>query len=278
MKLTDRAKIIGLTAFAALAANVGLAFAADGPVDKGITLQPAASEVAHDIAWFHNAILMPVMVGISLLVLVLLVYVAIKFNEKANPKPATFTHNVPLEIAWTAVPVLILIFIAIFSFPLLYKEDVTPANYDVTVKVTGNQWYWSYEYPDEEGLSLTANMLTAEEAKAQNKPFQFATDTAVVVPVNKTVRVQVTASDVIHAWALPAFGVKIDAVPGTLNETWFKAERTGTFYGQCSEICGIRHAFMPIEIKVVTQAEYDAWIASHKTASVASPAQLAQAQ
>lgn len=277
MKLFDYAKNIGLYATIALTANIQMAHAAEGPVPQGITLQPAASEVARDIAQFHDVILMPVMVGISLLVLALLIYVGIKFNEKANPTPATFTHNVPLEIAWTAVPVLILIFIAIFSFPLLYKEDVTPAKYDVTVKVTGNQWYWSYEYPDADGLSLTANMLTKEEAKAQNKPFQFGTDAPLVVPVNKVVRVQITASDVIHSWALPAFGVKIDAVPGTLNETWFKAERTGTFYGQCSEICGIRHAFMPIEIKVVTDAEYAAWIASHKTAD-ASPLQLAQAQ
>ena len=275
MDLSRTAKSFGKAALAALIvsiASVSSVLAQDGATDKGMGFQPAASPIAHEIHWFHDAILMPVMIGISLLVLALLLIVIFKFNEKANPTPATFTHNVPLEIAWTAIPVLILIFIAIFSFPLLYKEDVVPAKYDVTVKAIGNQWFWQYEYPDHEGLSLTANMLTKEDAAKEHKPYLLGTDTPVVVPVNKIIRVQTTANDVIHSWAMPAFGVKIDAEPGRLNETWFKAERTGTFYGQCSEICGTRHAFMPIEIKVVTQAEYDAWILEQTGGSSAEAA------
>ena len=264
----------------AIVANVTISGAANASNGASkYDFQAPNSPVMHDIKWFHDFILIPMEIIICLFILALLVFVAFKFNAKSNPKPATFTHNVPLEIVWTAVPVIILLIISYFSFPLLYKADVTPAKYDLTIKAIGNQWYWDYEYTDHEGLSLTANMLSEADAKAQNKPRLLGTDNPVVVPVGKTVRVQVTApgAGVIHSWAVPAFGVKVDAVPGRLNETWFKAERIGTYYGQCSEICGERHAFMPIEIKVVSDAEFAAWLASKKTAEVTSSIQFAQA-
>ncbi len=264
------ALLLGVTA-------AGAAKAAE-PVPWGLGLQPAASPVMRDIHVFHDWLLLPIITVVTIIVMALLAYVMVKFNAKANPTPAKFTHNVLVEVVWTAIPVLILIVIAIPSFRLLYKEDVTPANVDLTVKVTGHQWYWSYEYPDQEGIAFQSLMLTKEEAEAAGKPYLLATDTQVVVPVNKVVRLQITAADVIHSWALPALGVKMDAVPGRLNEAWFKAEREGTFYGQCSEICGIKHAFMPIEVKVVSQAEFDAWISQQQTASLGAPKQLASAQ
>lgn len=263
MKLTWAIKSFGFGAIIA-----GLSAAAVNAAEMGF--REPATPVMKDIVFFHDSILLPLCIIISLFVLALLIYVMIKYNAKANPTPATFTHNSTIEIIWTAVPVLILIFISIFSFPLLYKEDVVPKNYDMTIKATGHQWYWDYEYVDDSGITLTANMLTREEAKAQNKPAMLATDVQVVVPVNKIIRLQTTAADVIHSWTIPEFGVKIDAVPGKLNEEWFKAEKTGTYYGQCSEICGVKHFAMPIEVKVVTQAEYDAWVQSQKSASTSS--------
>jgi cytochrome c oxidase subunit II len=263
---------------ALLAAAVTAAPAlADQPVDKGLGLQPMVTPVGRDIHFFHDIVLLPIITIISVFVLGLLLWVVIRYNAKANPVPAKFTHHVGLEVAWTGIPILILIGISILSFPLLYKEDQTPAKFDMTVKVTGHQWYWSYEYPDHDDYGFAANMLPDAEAAAAGKPRLLGTDNPIVVPVNKTVRVQVTATDVIHSWAVPAFGVKMDAIPGRLNEAWFKAEKTGTYYGQCSEICGIRHAFMPIEVKVVTQAEYDAWIAGNTTASLPESTQFAAA-
>lgn len=255
----------------------GTAAHAAEPVPKGLGLQPPASPVMREIHFFHDIILLPLITIISLFVLGLLVWVVVRYNARANPVPAKFTHNVPLEIAWTLIPVAILVGISMVSFPLLYREDQTPAQVDMTVKVTGHQWYWSYEYPDQEGLAFDANMLPDAEAAAAGKPRLLGTDNAMVVPVGKTIRLQITASDVIHSWAMPAMGVKMDAVPGRLNEAWFKAERTGTFYGQCSEICGIRHAFMPIELKVVTEAEFNAWIAQQQSAD-SGAVQFAQAQ
>jgi cytochrome c oxidase subunit II len=250
---------------------------ADQPVDKGLGLQPAVTPVMKDIHLFHDYVLLPIITIISVFVLGLLLWVVFRYNAKSNPVPEKFTHNVTVEVLWTGIPILILIGISILSFPLLYKEDQTPAKVDMTVKVTGHQWYWSYEYPDFDDYGFASNMLPDEEAKAAGKPRLLGTDNAVVVPVNKTVRLQITASDVIHSWAMPAFGVKMDAVPGRLNEAWFRAEKVGTYYGQCSEICGIRHAFMPIEVKVVTQAEFDAWIAQNASASLPSATQLAAA-
>ncbi|MDO9335748.1 MAG: cytochrome c oxidase subunit II [Caulobacter sp.] len=246
------------------------------PTDGGIGLQPAASPLKHHAHFFHDMILLPLIVVISVFVLGLLIWCAIRYNAKANPIPAKFSHNTFIEIVWTLVPVLILMVIAIFSFRLLFEYHDTP-KVDLTVKATGYQWYWGYEYPDQDIGEITSTIMSEEDVAKAGLPaslYKLKASAPLVVPVNKVVRVQVTAVDVIHAFALPAFGLKTDAVPGRLNETWFKAERTGTFYGQCSELCGVDHAFMPIEIKVVTQAEFDAWIASKKApaAPAATPA------
>jgi cytochrome c oxidase subunit II len=258
---------------AALITSIGLAlpaFAAQ-PVDKGLGLQEPVTTVARDIGFLHNMVLMPIITAISLFVAALLAYCIIKFNKRANPVAAKFTHNTKIEVIWTVIPVLILVFISLFSFPLLYKADKVPANVDLTIKVTGHQWYWSYEYPDLEGISFDQNMLTEEDAKTANKPYLLGTDNAVYVPVNKTVRLQMTATDVIHGYLVPAFGIAMDATPGRLHEMWFKAEKVGTYYGQCTQICGVKHAYMPIEFKVVTQQEFDAWVASQKSADAGSP-------
>ena len=200
-----------------------------------------------------------------LFVLALLITVMVRFNKRANPTPARFSHNTPIEVAWTVIPVLILMFIAIFSFKLLFEEHDMP-NPDLTVKVTGRQWNWDYELPDQKVAAYTSMPLSETEAANAHAPYLLASTAPMVVPVGKVVRVQVTAEDVIHSFSVPAFGVKIDAIPGRLNQTWFKADRTGTFYGQCSQLCGINHAWAtPIEVKVVTQPEFDAWVAS-KTA------------
>ena len=253
------------------------AFAAQ-PVEKGLGLQAPVTPVMREIHFFHDIVLLPIITLISLVVLALLIYVVVRFNKKANPTPAKFTHNVPVEIAWTVIPILILVGISVVSFPLLYREDRTPEQFDMTVKVTGHQWYWSYEYPDHENLGFSSYMLSDEDAAAQGKPRLLAVDNAMYVPVNATVRLQVTASDVIHSWAMPAFGVKMDSIPGRLNEAWFRAEQEGVYYGQCSEICGIRHAFMPIEVRVVSQAEYDAWVNEQLNASIPTATEFAQAQ
>ncbi len=231
------------------------------PTPGAIDLQPAASPLKHEAIWFHNVILMPIIVGICLLVLGLLAWIAIRYNEKANPVPAKWSHNTVVEIIWTVLPVMILVGISLFSFRLLFAYHDMPTP-DLTVKATGNQWNWAYEYPDQGVPEYISNMLPEAEALARNVPYRLAADEPIVVPVGKTVRVLVTAADVIHAFALPAFGVKTDAVPGRVNETWFRAERTGIFYGQCSELCGTDHAFMPIQINVVTEAEFAAWVAS----------------
>lgn len=230
------------------------------PTPGGIDLQPAASPLKHEAIIFHNG-LMFVITFICLLVLGLLAWIVIRYNKKSNPVPARWSHNTLIEIIWTVLPVLILVGISLFSFRLLYAYHDMPTP-DLTVKATGNQWNWAYEYPDQGIAEYISNMLPEDEARAQNVPFRLAADEPIVVPVGKTVRVLVTAADVIHAFALPAFGLKTDAVPGRVNETWFRAERTGIFYGQCSELCGVDHAFMPIQINVVTEAEFAAWVAS----------------
>jgi cytochrome c oxidase subunit 2 len=271
-----------LTGASALAASVvfaGHALAEDlmgQPTPGAIDLQPAASELKHHAIWFHNIILLPIITVITLLVLGLLIWIVVRYNKKANPIPAKFSHNTTIEIIWTLVPVLILMVIAIFSFRLLFHYNDMPKPY-MTVKAVGYQWYWGYEYPDQEVSEIVSLPLTKEQADAKKVPYLLAADNAMVVPVNKVVRVQVTGADVIHAFALPAFGLKIDAIPGRLNETWFKAERTGVFYGQCSELCGVDHANMPIEIHVVTQAQFEAWVASKKAppAPAAAPADAA---
>ena len=231
------------------------------PTPGGLGLQPAASSLKADAIAFHDHILLPIIVGISVFVLALLLWVMIRYNKRANPTPARWSHNTPIEIIWTVVPVLILVFISIFSFRLLYAYHDMPKP-DLTVKMTGNQWNWTYAYPDQGVDEYVSNMLPEAEAKAAGKPYPSAADEPLVVPVNRVVRLLITGSDVIHAVGLPAFGLKTDAVPGRVNETWFKADRTGVFYGPCSELCGVDHAFMPIEIHVVTDAEFAAWVAS----------------
>ena len=243
----------GLAAFSA----AGLASAsASQPKDWQITFQEAASENMTMITDFNNFLLI-LMTAISVFVLGLMLYVMMRFNARANPEPSKTTHNTLVEVIWTVVPIVILVVIAIPSFRLLYfQRDIPEA--DMTVKAVGYQWYWGYEYPDHGDFAFDSLMLTDEERGDQ--PRLLATDTAMVVPVDTTVRVIVTAADVLHAFAMPAFGLKMDAVPGRLNETWFKAEKTGTFYGQCSELCGIRHAFMPIRIEVVSKADFALWV------------------
>ncbi|WP_442954632.1 cytochrome c oxidase subunit II [Parvibaculum sp.] len=226
------------------------------PVDGGLGLQEAVTPVMHDIIAFHNLLLW-IITAITLFVLALLIIIVVRFNRRANPTPSKTTHNTLLEVAWTVLPVMILVVIAIPSFRLLYKEIVVPEA-DLTVKAVGYQWYWGYEYPDNGDISLISNMV--EDADLEpGQPRLFAADEAMVVPVDTTVRVIVTAADVIHAFAVPQFGVKVDAIPGRLNETWFRAEKTGMYYGQCSELCGTRHAFMPINVRVVTQEEFEQW-------------------
>ena len=231
------------------------------PVDKAIGFQPAATQIRRDVIWFHNVILLPIIIGISLLVLVLLLVCIVRFNKRANPTPARWSHNTPVEILWTVGPVLILMVVAIFSFRLLFEEHDMGRPY-MTVKVTGRQWNWDYEYPDQKISAYTSTLMKASDASAKGLPYQLATNAPMYAPVNQIVRVQVTAEDVIHSFSVPAFGIKIDAIPGRLNETWFKADRTGVFYGQCSQLCGVDHSFMPIEVHVVSQPEFDAWVAS----------------
>ena len=233
--------------------------------DYGIDLQNPVTEVARDVYSMH-AFVTIIMAIITLFVLGLLIWVCYKYSAKKNTKPSKTVHNTIIEILWTAVPVLILVVIAIPSFKLLYKQDVIPEP-DLTIKAIGYQWYWGYEYPDNGNFTYEAFMVQSEDELEEDKPYKrmLTTDTKVVVPVNKIVRMQVTAADVLHSWAIPAFGVKTDAVPGRLNETWFKAEKTGIFYGMCSELCGVNHQSMPIEIHVVTQEEFNVWVEEAKT-------------
>jgi cytochrome c oxidase subunit II len=248
----------------AFAQNMGL------PTDKAIGLQQGVTPLREDAIQFHNVILLPIITVITLFVLALLIIVMVRFNRRANPVPAKWSHNTPIEIVWTLVPVLILATIAIFSFRLLFQYHDMPKP-DLTVKVTGYQWYWGYEYPDQKIPEIVSNLLPEEEARAQNRPFRFAATQPLVVPVNKTVQVLVTGNDVIHAFAVPSFGIITDAIPGKVNQTWFKADRTGVFYGSCRELCGIDHAFMPIEVHVVSQADFDAWVASKAKPTAGAP-------
>lgn len=237
-------------------------------------LQPAATDVMREITAFHDFLLW-IIVAISVFVAALLVWVMVAFNKRANPTPKKFTHNILVEVIWTVVPVIILVVIAWKSFPLIYREERIPEQAELTLKVTGNSWFWNFEYPDA-GVTIAANLLPEEEARAQNRPYLLATTEPLLVPVNTTVRVLVTSNDVIHAFALPAFGVKEDAIQGRVNETWFNVDTPGIYYGQCSELCGVNHAYMPIEIHAVSREEFDAWIAaqggSFASAEPAAPA------
>jgi len=226
--------------------------------DWQLSFQEPATDLMSDIISFHSYILMPIITGISILVLFLLLYIAFRFNSSRNQVASTTTHNTVVEILWTVIPVVLLIVIAIPSFRLLYVSETIPKA-DLTIKAIGNQWYWSYEYPDYGDIVFDANMLNDDEL-SDPKLRLLETDTQIVVPVNKVVKLQITSNDVLHAWTIPAFGVKMDAVPGKLNETWFKANQEGLFYGQCSELCGPKHAFMPINVKVVSEKEFEDWI------------------
>ena len=237
------------------------------PVDRGTGFQPSATELARDVVWLDNMLLVIITI-ITLFVTGLLAWVIIRYNEKKNPTPATFTHNSPLEVAWTVVPIVILVFIGAFSLPVLFKQQEIPEA-DINIKVTGYQWYWGYEYVDE-GVQFESYMLAREELEEygySQEEYLLATDTAVIVPIGATVVMQVTAADVIHSWTIPAFGVKQDAVPGRLAQLWFAAEREGIYFGQCSELCGKDHAYMPITVKVVSQDVYDNWMAEQKGTS-----------
>ncbi len=234
---------------------------ANQPFDWQLGFQKAASESMRDIVNFHNNLLLPIIIAISVFVLFLMVYACIRFRASANPIPSKRTHNVAVEVLWTLIPCLILIVMAVPSFKILYSQDAIPKA-DVTVKAIGYQWYWGYEYPDQ-NIYFDSYMIEDKDLK-ENQPRLLAVDNELVVPVNKVIKVMITANDVLHAWALPSFGVKRDAVPGRINETWFKAEKVGTYYGQCSELCGIKHAFMPIEVRVVTDEEYEEWLLDAK--------------
>ena len=234
---------------------------AELPKDWQLGFSKAASQSMTDIVWFHDYMLLPITAAITVFVLFLILYACVRFRASKNPSPSTTTHNTLIEIIWTLVPCLILIVIAVPSFKVLYSQDNIPPA-DVTIKAVGYQWYWGYEYPDE-NIIFDSYMIEDKDLQP-GQPRLLTVDNEIFVPVNKVVKVLITANDVLHAWALPAFGVKRDAVPGRINETWFKAERTGTFYGQCSELCGIKHAFMPITVNVVTEEEYNLWLQEAK--------------
>ncbi len=234
---------------------------AEQPKDWQLGFQKSASKSMSDIVLFHDYMLLPIITAITVFVLFLVIYACIRFRATKNKIASQTSHNTTIEIVWTLVPCLILIIMAVPSFKVLYSQDKVPPA-DVTVKAIGYQWYWGYEYPDE-NIIFDSYMIEDKDLKA-NQPRLLSVDNEVVVPVNKNIKVLITANDVLHAWALPSFGVKRDAVPGRINETWFKADRTGTFYGQCSELCGIKHAFMPITVRVVTDEEYKKWLLEAK--------------
>ena len=234
---------------------------ANQPKEWQLGFQKSASETMSDIVWFHDYMLLPVITAITVFVLFLIAYACIRFRASKNKEASTTSHNTFIEVIWTLVPCLILIVLAVPSFKVLYSQDEIPKA-DVTIKAIGYQWYWGYEYPDE-NIVFDSYMIDEKDLK-EGQPRLLAVDNEVYVPVNKVVKVMITANDVLHAWALPSFGVKRDAVPGRINETWFKADRTGTFYGQCSELCGIKHAFMPITVNVVTEEEYNQWLEKAK--------------
>lgn len=260
MQLLSR--LIPVAVAVALLSGTGVAFAGLGePTPWELGLQQAATPVMQDIVWFHDLLLVIISL-ITAFVLALLIVVMVRFNRNSNPNPSRTTHNSLIEVAWTVVPVCILVFIAIPSFRLLfYEQNIPPA--DLTVKATGKQWFWTYAYPDNGKFQFDSLMVDEKELKP-GQPRLLTVDNEMVVPVGKVVRVEVTGADVIHSYAVPSFGIKIDAVPGRLNETWFKATREGVYHGQCSELCGRNHAFMPITVRVVSEKEFTAWVEDAK--------------
>ena len=242
--------------------------------DWQLGFQPAGSPIMETVHSFHNYILIIISL-ITVFVLALLVWCILRFNARSNPTPSRTSHNTAIEVAWTIVPVLILLFIAVPSFRLLYDKETTPANAAMTVKAVGYQWYWGYEYPDHGDFAFNSIMLRDDELKP-GQPRLLAVDREMVVPAGQTIRLIVTAGDVLHSFGLPAFALKTDAIPGRLNEAWFRADRPGVYYGQCSEICGRDHAFMPIAIRVLPQAEWEAWLAERYSEFGVDPATLVE--
>ena len=268
------AKVLGTATAAVTAFLAGAALAQDlpvrgEPVPGGLNFQPAATSLMAEVTWLDTMLLW-IITPISLFVIALLAWVILFHNRRANPEPARFTHNSPLEVAWTVVPILILIFIGSFSVPALFRQQIMPEA-DVTIKVTGYQWFWGYEYVDH-GVEFNSYMLQRDELAAagyEDRHYLLATDTAVVVPVGRNVVMQVTGADVIHSWTIPAFGVKQDAVPGRLAQLWFNVDEPGIYFGQCSELCGQAHAYMPITVRAVPEAEYVAWLESQGAQNLA---------
>lgn len=267
--MTRLSRLVPLAAiFAAVAMWIDPAFAVDGHAQPGqIGLSPPVTEVMRDIHTFYDLVNI-IIIAIAVFVLILMLYVMVRFRESANPTPSRTTHNTLLEVAWTVIPIIILVVIAIPSFKLLMLQYSYPKP-DLTVKAIGNAWFWEHEYPDQGGFTITSNMLSDDEVKEKAKtgiptPRLLSVDNEIVVPVNKVVHVLVTSNDVIHNWTIPMFGSKIDAVPGRLTSTWFRAEKEGIFYGQCSELCGMNHAFMPIAVRVVNQTVFDEWVGAMK--------------
>mgnify|MGYP001098925515 CR=1 FL=1 len=253
------ARNLALAAIMGLTQAVMTLPAAALPFDYELGMQPAASPVMAQIEDFHRLLLW-ITVAVCLFVAALLIWIMVRYRAKANPVPSKGSHNTILEVGWTIIPVIILVIIAVPSFRLLYFEGVIPKP-DVTIEAIGKQWYWTYQYPGAKGFAYDSLMLSDKDAAAAGKPRLLGVDNPVYVPVNKVIEIDTTGADVIHSWAMPQMGVKMDAVPGRINKTWFKATKTGVFYGQCSELCGARHAFMPIELHVVSDAEYAAWLA-----------------
>jgi len=245
----------------ATAASQAVAEPGIGQPDGRAALQDQFSPIGEEAAWFHDWILMPAITVITIFVLLLLLWVIIRFRRGANPTPSRTTHNTLLEVVWTLVPVLILVIIAVPSIRLL-AHQYSPPRADLTIKAIGNQWFWEYEYPDH-GVNLVSNMLSDADADARHEPRQLAVDERMVVPAGAVVKMIITSNDVVHAWGVPGFWTKIDGVPGRLNETWFRVDRPGLYYGVCYELCGARHGYMPIAVEVVTPQQFAAWVGSH---------------
>lgn len=240
------------------------------PVDGGMDLQPTVTAIGDEARWMNNVLLLPIMAGVSLVVFGLLAYAIITFRRREGREPAKFSHNTTVEVIWTAIPALILVVIAVPSFQLLAAQ-YDPPKPDLTVKAIGHQWYWEYQYPDQGDFGFDSVMLADADADKQGVPRKLDVDNRLVVPAGATVKVLVTASDVLHSWAMPAFWVKMDAVPGRINETWFKTDRPGVYYGQCSELCGTKHAFMPITVEVLPPAQFKAWVAAKQAENGITP-------
>ena len=268
MLVFKRLTALAVTIFAILAGG-GAALAEFGqPSPWQLGMQQSATPVMDNIIWFHDYLLYFI-AAITVFVLVLLVIVMVRFNARANPVPSRTTHNALIEVLWTVIPIAILMLIAVPSFKLLFLQLTIPPA-DITVKATGKQWYWSFSYPDNGKFEFDSLMLKAGELK-QDQPRLLAVDNEMVVPVNKNVHVLTTGADVIHSFAVPSFGIKIDAIPGRINETWFKATREGVYYGQCSELCGKDHAYMPIAVKVVEDQEFASWVETAKKKYASAP-------